>query len=63
MRLITPVLLMLTVLTVGCSFKGAEFWRKSVCDSIVDSQERDRCLEEATRSENDYRQEKREAMN
>ncbi|MFK7853579.1 MAG: hypothetical protein AB8B79_05675 [Granulosicoccus sp.] len=64
MRYPVIILLLTTAMCVSsCSFKGSELWRKKVCDSIIDSVERERCLEEATRSENDYQQEKNEALN
>ena len=62
MRHIAFALSLTTLLISGCTFKGSEMWRKSVCDSIIDSVERERCLKEATRSENDYQQDKQEAL-
>ena len=45
----------------GCSYQGNEAWRRSVCDDIVDTLEKSECLDEATRSDREYRQDVEEA--
>lgn len=55
MRLILIALASISMM--GCAtYKGSEFWRRSACEQSVDAGERAQCLEEATRSENDYKQ-------
>lgn len=60
MRALLPVLV--PVLLAGCSYSGTESWRRSVCDPIVDADERERCLAEATRSEREYEGDVKEAL-
>ncbi|MFK7861722.1 MAG: hypothetical protein AB8B64_23100 [Granulosicoccus sp.] len=52
------ILVMLATVTVlGCStYKGSEIWRRSICEKIVDVDERAKCLQDATRPENEYKQ-------
>ncbi len=52
------ILLVLTsVIMVGCgTYKSNEIWRRSICNEIVDDGERTRCEEDATRPENEYKQ-------
>ena len=55
-------MILVTTILIGCgSYKGNAIWRRSTCQSIVDDDERARCLEQATRSESDYRQDVEEA--
>jgi len=60
MHTILPILLAVTL--CGCSYRGNEQWRRNVCDPILDEVERARCLDDATRSENEYRQDVEEAL-
>lgn len=47
---------------IGCStYSGAEIWRRSTCNGIADVDEKARCLDEASRSENEYKQDVQEA--
>lgn len=55
-RIMVLFAVVMTCLT-ACSWQGTQQWRKSVCEPIADAEERARCLEEAMRSENDYKQE------
>ena len=55
-------LLVIASLLNGCvSYQGAEFWRRSTCESLIELNERLRCLEQATQPENEYKQDVREA--
>lgn len=46
----------------GCvSYQSAEHWRRGSCDSLIEQDEKARCLEQATQSENEYKQDVREA--
>lgn len=59
-----PIILviLITATLAGCtSYKGSEFWRRSLCEDLIDVDERARCLEEATRPENDYKQDVEDA--
>ncbi len=61
MRTILSTLLLFAL--VACSsYRGSEIWRRGVCDEIVDDAERARCLEDATRSENEYRRDVERAV-
>ena len=46
----------------GCSYQGGEQWRRSACDPIVDAAERARCLDDATRPEDEYRRDMDRAL-
>lgn len=59
-----PVFLVILITTIlaGCgTYKGNEIWRRSACSEIIDNDERARCIEEATRSESDYKQDVEDA--
>ena len=63
MRAFTPALIAIAVFAGGCSYSGNELWRRSVCDTVGGpDEERDRCLEEATRSEADYERDVDQAL-
>ncbi len=55
------MILLVALTSVSCSYKGAELWRRGTCEAIVDDQERETCLDDATRSENEYKQDIRSA--
>lgn len=59
---VTVSLLVLCTALAGCSYRGSETWRTGVCDPIVDEAERERCLEDATRTEGEYRRDVDEAL-
>ncbi len=60
MPLILLILIMATL--TGClNYQGSEMWRRSMCEDIVDVDERTRCLEEATRPESEYKRDVEEA--
>ena len=61
MRTILTVLIVAAALA-GCAYRGGETWRRGVCDPIVDEAERARCLEDATRPENEYRDDVERAL-
>ena len=62
-RALLPIAAMISLLLVSaCSWKGSEMWKRSVCEDIVDADERARCLEEAAQGENEYRHERDEAL-
>ncbi len=59
-----PAILVLLVVTTlaGCaSYEGSEIWRRNACEQIADNDDRTRCQEDATRSENDYKQDVEDA--
>ncbi len=60
-----PLLIVVLVSTLlfGCgTYKGGEIWRRSTCNELADADERDRCLEEATKPENEYKRDVDEAL-
>lgn len=54
---ITACLLVLS----ACSWQGGQQWRRSVCEELVNADERERCLEEAMQSEGEYKEKVRQA--
>lgn len=58
-----PFFIALVSLTiVACStYQGSEIWRRSTCNGIADVDEKARCVDEASRTENEYKQDVQEA--
>lgn len=47
----------------GCgTYEGHKLWRLGACKDIVDSDERSRCEDQATRSENEYKHDVDQAL-
>lgn len=59
-----PIILaiLITAILTGCTtYKGSEIWRRSVCEHLIDADERAQCLVDATRPENEYKQDVEQA--
>ena len=55
------VILAAIILSACTSYKSAEVWRRGACNDLADVDERAQCLEEATRPESEYKQDREES--